>query len=156
MDRSTRPQLSSFRPEYVQIVTARTSWSDLQKLGTFQLVLILVWHFKPVTNTQAWLQACLQGRTEANVKTPLLHPHRLKNRLLSPNPLLTIMPHRKTHGQTTLNQRARCPLSCYICDFYMILLEDGTHLYPPDLIVLQTEQSFKGLDINATTRAEHG
>jgi len=37
--------------------------------------------------------------------------HRLTNRLLSPNPLLKMMPHRKTHRLTTLSQRARCPLS---------------------------------------------
>jgi len=26
-----------------------------------------------------------------------------------------------------------------VSDYYMILLEDGPHLYPPDFIVLQTE-----------------
>ena len=45
------------------------------------------------------------------VKTQLLHTHRLKNRLFTPNPLLKMMPHRLTHRLTTLSQRARCPLS---------------------------------------------
>jgi len=76
--------------------------------------------------------------------------------LLSPNPLLKMMPHRQTHRLTTLSQRARWPLSMlHICDYYMILWEDGPYLYPPDLIVLQTELSLKGLDTNATTRTKH-
>jgi len=81
--------------------------------------------------------------------------HRLKNRLLSPNPLLIMMPHRKTNCLTTLSQRARCPLSM----LYMWILYDpmrGRHVFIPyDLIVLQTELSLKGLDTNATTRTEH-
>ena len=43
---------------------------------------------------------------------------------------------------------------CYICEYYMILWEDGPYLYPPDLIVLQAELSLKGLDTNATTRTD--
>jgi len=104
-DRSTRPQ-------YVLIPSTvcsdRNCAHILVRPIKTRLVLILVWRFKPVTNAQA----CLQWRTEANVKNaPLLHPHRLKNRLLSPNPLLKMMPHRKTHCQMTLSQRARWPLS---------------------------------------------
>ena len=83
-------------------------------------------------------------------KTPLLHPHRLKNRLLSPNPLIKMMPHRKT---TVRGPDGR--YICYIWYYYMILWEDCPYVYPPDLIVLQTELSLKGLDTNAATRAEH-
>jgi len=65
--------------------------------------------------------------------------------------------HSKTHHQTTLSLRGSdVRYVCYICDYYMIRREDGPYLYPPDLIVLQTELSLKGLDTNATTRTEHG